>query len=774
MAGPEAFPAAPEIGVTDYGEGGDSDSALESWGPRTSGGAGGEDDRAIRAALRNIADAWPYWSEIWDRMQQDLEFCYVKQWDDRDIAARERQGRPWLTINHVQTLVGNVVGEMRQNRFSVKVSRKSGLAEDIYSAAGQKHSNAEVMAGIVRDVEQRSFAKEQYLLAAQHACESGLGFMKLSKRRPVDDPLHVELRLQRVQNRFSVIFDPYAHNVDYLDARWAVQTFHMSRREYEERFGEDDGRSFSAPDLSGVDVAPGFSPWWTGSDRDEVRVVEYYWKKPVKDRVLIRLVNPAASDPRATPADKHLVSVWLDEVEPVLDDMLEAGWVEIDKNNQAVDPEIDGEPQRHKFDSWVVMAMQFTSARMLHGPVRWEGSILPLFLVRGRCVDYDGKTHYASLHRYAQDSQRMSNFWASAATERVAQAPKDEYVVADRQLEGHEDQFDAGGPPRGKRVYKHVEGVNPPRREQPPQLPTAEISLMQVGRDTIKETTGLYDANIGRPGNEVSGRAIQARQHGGQVTTYEFMDNLASAIRLVGQAIVDMAPKIMGPATFQRIVGDDGSESEILLNHKIVDRDTGDAHLVGSLDLARYEVSVDVGPSYATQREEFVAHITELGKNNPEAIQPVLDLFVRAMDIPFAHEMARRFKHLIPRHMLTEEERAEMPEPEPTAEQKIEMAKSEAEMAKAEAAKAAAEANVRVAEINLEEQKIRLDQQVVRLEQEKIDLETEKMQLEQEKAKLAQRAQELDNAERRAEADEEVGRRSATEAAKAVDRRALP
>ena len=744
--GARAFPDRPEI-VGDYGTG-ESNPAEDAHGRA----AEDEDRRAIDTAIRNIADAYWYWDEIWSRCHEDLEFCYVKQWDDQDIKERAEGSRPALTINHLPTLVSNVVGAARQSNFAVKVKRKAGLNEHVRSSRGARYSNAEVIAGIIRDVESRSEAREQYMQVLQHATESGIGWLKLVKHRPVDDPLNVELRIRRLQNRFSVIFDPYATATDRSDARWCSETIVMSRREFEERHGEPADRHAGAPDLSGggADVGPGFNVWWQGTDRDEVRIVEYWWKKPMPNRELVRIANPEAL---------AIASVWEDEAGPVLDELKDAGWREV---------------ARHKIDSWVVMGMQFTRAKMLQKPIRWEGNALPLFQVAGRTIDFDGKTHYASLHRYAKDSQRMENFWASAATERVAQAPKDEYVVADRQLEGHDGEFDTGGPPRGKRVYKHVEGLQAPRREAGPQLPTAEITLMAVGRDTIKETTGLYQANLGAEGNEVSGRAIQARQMGGQTSTYEFVDNLASAIARVGQAIAEMAPKIMGRSALTRIVGEDGTDAEVMLNQTVEDEETGMSHIVGALDLARYEVTCSVGPAYATQREEFVAHLTELGKNNPEAITPVLDLYIRAMDLPFAGEMARRFKWLIPRHMLSEEDRAEMPEPEMTPDQKVEALKAEAQIAAAQATRAKAESDQAIAGMRIDENQARVDQQLVRLEQEKVQLEQEVVQLQQEMQKVSNLVEKAELDRESAANAAETERAAKVAAARSIDAAALP
>lgn len=720
-----------------------------------------KDEQLLARVVRNLSDGYQYWNEIWDATEEDLQFIYVQQWTAEAIAERVAQKRPFLTLNHLPNHISIVTGAARQMRFAVKVRRKAGLNSVVMSERGRQYSSAEAIGGMIRDVERRSVSRDVYLGVLKHAVEGGFGHMALRKERPVDDPRHVELRIEHLVNRYSVVWDPFAERVDKSDARWVAVQYLMPRRDYSERYEDDSKEAGLLPNSYNTDAsAQGFAQWWHNTDRDEVRIIEYWWKEPVADRVLLRLMTPEQPDPRGN-VPPAVIDVWADEITEILDELTgEFGYKVVEEL---------------KFDSYHVMGAQLTGRRVLERPMRWEGNHLPVVTVPGRLVDYDGKRHHVGLVRYAKDACRMANYWSTAATERVAQAPKDEYVIGASQIEGREEDWQSGGAPKAARVYNDENPEQrPPARQQPPQLPNAELSLVSLALETIKDTIGLHDANLGRPGNEVSGRAINARQAQGQTATYEYIDNLAGGIQRMGTLIADIAPKITSPSKFQRLILADNSEAEVVLNQRFVDKDTGDAFLLAPLNFARYEVDIDTGPAYATQREEMWQNLTEMMKNAPQVVQPMLDLFFASMDLPYGDEMARRAKYLVPRHMLSEEDQETMPEPRPTPEQELEMQKAKAEQTKHEGMVANAEASVELGRQRIEEQDVRLQQQVQRLEQEKVQLEQEIVQLQQENAKLDRERQQIVAAEREAETERNVDREAKVKAAEAIDPKALP
>ena len=722
-----------------------------------------EEEALIRTAVRNVAECYEHEHHNWDLWAEDVDFIYKSQWDAQSLKERKDQRRPALTINTLQNLVENVCGAARKRRFGIRAIQKAGLNGRIPSSRGRKYSYADVAGGIIRDVERRSMAKEHYLDCLQQQAESGCAYLELRKHRPVDDPRHVELRIGHVRDRWSVLIDHFAELPDGSDAMWACKSYGIRRREWDERFGEAD-RHLGVPPHLPEGSSEGFPLWWNNKRSDEVRFLEYWWKEPVPDRTLVRLASPPEGNVRS------LVDLWLDDLQGeadgkrfnVLDDLVgKYGYTEVGREN---------------WDSHHVMGAQMTHARVFQEPMRWEGDYLPLLRVPGRKVFHEGRTHYFGIARYSKDACRAANYWYTAATERVAMSPKDEYIVARQQVKDQKNNdFTATkGPLKSVKFYDHVEGVDPPKRQMPPQMPVAELQLADAMLKMVRDVTGIQDANLGKASNEVSGRAIDARAEAGANSTFVFIDNLRLAIEHMGRMVANMAPRITGPSKAQRIILDDDTTAEVLLNLPAEDQETGGMRLLAPIAHARYEVECTVGPETATQRQEAFQQLTELGKNAPEIIAPLIDLLLGSMDIPMAAELGRRAKMLVPRHMLSEEDQAALPQPQPTPAQQVEMQKAEAEVAKANAGVERARADVEIARASTEEQRARLEHRQLEIEEQRLQVEAEKVKLEQAKVALKRERAQAEAAEQAGADEAEIERRAKVRASETVDRSALP
>ena len=131
----------------------------------------------------------------------------------------------------------------------------------------------------------------------------------------------------------------------------------------------------------------------------------------------------------------------------------------------------------------------------------------------------------------------------------------------------------------------------------------------------LYSTTGIYPANLGQKGPETSGRAILARQKEGDVSTFHFQDNLTRAIRFAGRVLVDLIPRIYDTARVIRVLNFDGTSRMVQINQEYLDPASGSI-LKHDLAAGKYDVQVDVGPSYTTQRQEAAESMMEAAQMN--------------------------------------------------------------------------------------------------------------------------------------------------------------
>jgi len=64
--------------------------------------------------------------------------------------------------------------------------------------------------------------------------------------------------------------------------------------------------------------------------------------------------------------------------------------------------------------------------------------------------------------------------------------------------------------------------------------------------------------------------------------------------------------------------------------------------------VGKYDVVIDTGPDYMTQRQEAFASMTELAGQDPSLMQKAGDIIVRAADFPMAEQLADRLEKALP------------------------------------------------------------------------------------------------------------------------------
>ena len=643
----------------------------------------GSMDAVLMQMHERVRAAYSYWAPIYQASQDDVRFAYEEQWDPVARAKRQKEDRPCINFNIIPQHINLQVGQARQNKFSVRVSQKGGLYGSLSlfgGPDGDQYTYAQILEGCIRDIELRSHAQQHYVMALQHAVEGGFGWLRVKTMIPPDNPFELEIFIEHVEDRYSVMFDHAAEQPNLSDAMWALESKQMPRREFTARWPDaqvPDHGFFAALGDSGP-----FNSWW--AETDLVRVCEYFYKDPMK-RTAIRLIHRESG---------HMLERYKDEIKPILDELKYFGMEILEEK---------------EISTFKVKRLVTNGVAILEEPADWPGYSIPIVPVIGRTVSLDGRRHYVSFTRYARGPQEVLNYHVSSAVERIANSPHSQWTYDVSQIVGGEmeEMWNEDNIFKKKALpYNGSEGQSPPRRHDPPALPTAELNMAMMGSQFVMDAIGQHNANLGKSSNETSGVAIRNRQMAGSVSSYDFIDNLSHAIVSLYQILVDIIPLIYTNDRVQRIINPDDSESLVKLNETIVDEETGKKHNVASINLGRYSAAVTTGPATMTQRTAFVDTMTELGKTNPSMMQVIQDLVFRAMDVPYASQIADRLKKTLPRHMLTKKEQEEIPPPEPTPAEQAMMLQSQADIARAEADKVTIPIKAK-AEVDIAKYKVR-------------------------------------------------------------------
>lgn len=536
----------------------------------------------------------------------DLRFAKLgEQWPLTIKQQRVKDGRPCLTINRQPAFIRQVVNEARQNRPSIKVhpvdSQADPLIADIYN-------------GLIRNIEQTSKADVAYDTAVDFAVTCGVGYFRIDSGYACDDTFDIDLQIDRIPNPFAVYGDPYSTAADSSDWNDCFVTELLSHAAFEKKYKGADKVNWED---SGYSVLK--APW---VQEKSVLTAEWWHREKVAKTILM-LSDGTILDEAVYAKQK---------------DYLDSLGVTVLGERQA---------SSHKVTQKVM-----TGAEVLEQN-DWAGKFIPVIPVYGDEVNVEGKRYFRSLIRDAKDPQRMLNYWRTASTELTALAPRVPFI-------GKKGSFtDPKWATANSANHAYIEytGEEAPARQ--PLAAGQAIGAIQEAlnaQDDMKSILGLYDPSLGAEGQEVSGKAILARQQQGHTSNFHFLDNLSRAIEHAGRILIDLIPTVYTGQRMIRVLGQDGSAQNVQLGQPLTDPKT-QLPMPQICDLARgkYDLTVETGPSYGTKREEITERLTELCQAFPAAAPILGDIIVKNMDLPDADKVAARLHALLPPQVLAAE-----------------------------------------------------------------------------------------------------------------------
>jgi hypothetical protein len=276
------------------------------------------------------------------------------------------------------------------------------------------------------------------------------------------------------------------------------------------------------------------------------------------------------------------------------------------------------------------------------------GRFLGVIPVYGAELVDAGKVVRYGMVRMLKDPQKMYNFWRTMETEFVALAPKAPWVIAEGQVEGYEDEWNAANVKNYSRlVYKPINdeqgnAVPPPQRQQPQAVPAAQVNAAMMASEDLKAVAGMFDPALGADGQETSGVMVANRQKQSDLSNYHFYDNLTRSIRATGIVLDDLIPHYYDTQRVIRILGEDGTPDSVTINEQAIGK------VLNDVTGGKYDVVMDTGPGYDTRRMEARDAMLELLKAFPQIASVGGDLIIRQFDAPGMDALADRVASMIP------------------------------------------------------------------------------------------------------------------------------
>lgn len=458
------------------------------------------------------------------RSLEDLRFAKLgDQWPEQVRRQREIEGRPCLTHNRMPSFIKQVVNDARQNRPAMKFHPVG---------SGATRECAEILDGLARNIEYTSNAEVAYDTALDFSVSCGIGYWLIRTDYADEDSFEQDIQIERVPNPFSIYGDPHSAAADSADWNTAFITDLMTKAEFQRRWPKADTSDFTADGRTSKDLL-----WFQG---EQIQVAEWWCRDEVPGRIFKM-------------SDGSIMTE--DELEK-LNEFLQLN---------GVTPVGDRVVKTHRVTQYLLNGSEILETNA------WKGKYIPIVPVYGEEVNVEGKRYFHSLIHFAKDPQRQYNFWRTATTELVALSPKAPFIGVVGQFATDKNWATANSASHPYLEADVVPGApSLPQRQGFAGPPAGALQEALNASDDMKNIMGLHDASLGARSNETSGRAIMARQREGDVSTFNFIDNLSRGIRHSGRIIMDLIPHIYGAERVIRCIKEDGSNFSMPINQPVI------------------------------------------------------------------------------------------------------------------------------------------------------------------------------------------------------------
>lgn len=527
------------------------------------------------------------------------------QWDE-EVKRRRGNNRPALTFNLLNLIVKQIIGDYRQNKMSIQVLPAGGPATE---------EKADIIAGLIRNIERDSNADEAYTNALECAARGNIGWIRILPEYEADDVFNQKLKILPVKNPLTVFCDPSAKLLTRADAEFMFVAEMISKDNFKRMYPKAEEMGWDIIDVQNGDE-------W--GDKDQIRLCEYFTKERTTER-LVAFSNGAVIVIENDDEIAALQTIGLTPVKEREAERINIRW--------------------RKCNGSHVLEEQL-----------YQTKYIPLIPSLGEEVNMEGKALLRSAIYYAIDAQHSYNYERSTAIENSALTAKAPWKVTLKEIEMFRDQWDnANSTPLPYLVYTPDPAHPPgPERIEPATPSTAAMQNSQTAALDVQRTTGVFNSQVGEQSNVQSGIGLSEQQHQGQTSTYIFSDNLRSAIEHCGRVLVDWIPEIYDKDRTLRIINSEDDIEMQQVNQKQENILLGVTEVLNDITVGEYDVIVTAGKAFASRRREAVDGLIKWAQAFPQQAPMVADKVLQAMDVPGGEVMAERIKRSLPPQVIND------------------------------------------------------------------------------------------------------------------------
>lgn len=594
-------------------------------------------------------------------MEKDEAFYDHDQWSAEDKAVLEARGQSVLTYNVIAQSINWILGTERRSRVDFKILPRK--KQDRASAEQKTH-----LLKYLSDVNKSEFEISR---SFEECAKVGLGWIECG----LQDDSEGEPIYDRHESWRNIIYDTAAGNMDLNDGRYQFRT----------KWVDLDSAEAMFPKRKGIIQASTSSHMEWGSSTDRHGDDPMDSQEELQDGVSGNYSS--MEHPSATRDRVRLIEAWFKV--PVMEDKIAGGEFAGDiydpssLGHQITVNEGFGEVRSRLTQRVYVMIMTLKGVLwMSKSPYRHNRyPFTPIFAYRKASTGMP----YGVIRGMISAQEDLNKRVTKALS--ILSANK---VIMDKGAVDDLDEFEEEVGRSDSIIVKNrgFELTIDADRE----LAAAHMEVMRMSMGMIQTLSGVTDEAMGRTTNATSGKAIEARQSQGAMSTAKVFDNLRLARQYHGEKMLSLTEQFMSEEKTFRITNKRGQPDYVTVNDGLPENDVVRTKADFLISEDTWSASLRVAAV-----NQFMDLLAQVGPVAPQIVTVLLDLVVEMMDLPGGEEVVNRIRQMT--GMEDPDADPNTPDPEREAREKAKQAQGELQQrqAMAELGKAEGEAAEKMA-----------------------------------------------------------------------------
>jgi hypothetical protein len=692
--------------------------------------------RRARIACEKWRENFKYNIDLYHTMHT---FVLGQQWtdDEEDEMIKTFRKVP-LQANHLSAMSNSMSGEQQQNTPQLQVVPMTNCDDE----------TAKLRELIVKDIVFSTPATTTYQVSGQQAFIGGYSAFCVDTEYTHSKSFELDITHRYFKDATRTYFDLGAETINKTDGLHSGYITRLTRPKFRQVYGKELEEKISktmSPSQTQEEIALAVQPSdgddpFTWADNDAITIIDHFERKYEKDTLYKlsngNILNQEEMDElieKSSGMDTPDMygNVMNEENSEIMQGEDQEEGQEIAPAN--LDPEFmtlfqDGQPVRivDKRDSKRYKIVHYKIA----GDYILEESEFPseqlplIFVDQNSYYDKDGKQICRSFFGDCKDTQRYINYLRTQSAYILKVSRYDQWIGSKKNVQGLDTQRNWKDPnnTQGMLTYDESPSGAKPEQVHPPELSVSLFQQYELAVEDLYRTTGLYPTRMGNEGNEVSGKAIDARTRQGSYATYVAFNSINRAIATGGEIVNEMIPRVYDSERVIALMTPDEGMKNITINKQA---DEYGELIENDIRKGTYQVRLKPGPSYEGQKQEALMSLQQVLQADPRTFELIADLYAENLPLMNTIEIKNRLKTMVPKQILEAGKTGKMPYETggdaPTPEQQ-EMALQQQQMQM--------QTQFKQQELQLKQQELELKKQEIMMEaQFRIqELETERLQ----------------------------------------------